>query len=115
MCHEDPIDIALSKCKQAIGMIDKTDLSLKQDQGNVKKGGYMTNKVKKEFETSMQSLVDEKKKLCAIMLKDKDSLDLELVKTLIGDGIAVVKEVQGFIKQHRGISSAASQAGDACV
>jgi len=56
----------------------------------------------------MDKLNQAKKRLRADLFKGRD-LDLDHFKDCIAKQISVVKEVQGFMRQHKGISSAKSQ------
>ena len=108
--EKDPVDVAIAKCKQAIALVDKTDLNLNEDMNAMAKSPYMTPKIKSTFLTYMDKLAAAKKRLRSDLLKAKD-LNIDQLKDTIGNQIAVVKEVQGFMRQHRGISSAQSQIG----
>ena len=108
--EKDPADVAIAKCKQAISLVDKTDLSLNEDMHAMAKSPYMTAKIKTTFLTYMDKLAAAKKRLRTDLLKAKD-LSIDQLKETIGNQIGVVKEVQGFMRQHKGISSAQSQMG----
>ena len=90
--------------------MDKTDLVLNEDMAAMTKSPYMTAKIKQTFLTYMDKLNQAKKRLRADLFKGRD-LNLDQFKDSIAKQISVVKEVQGFMRQHKGISSAQSQVG----
>ena len=108
--EKDPHDLAVTKCKQAIALVDKTDLVLNEDMTAMAKSAYMTPKIKQTFLAYMDKLSQAKKRLRGDLFKARD-LDLEHFKNNIAKQISVVKEVQCFMRQHKGISSAKSQLG----
>ena len=107
----DPLQQAVSKAKAADTLIDKTDLCLNQDLAALQKSQYFTPKLKATFNGHLMVLGKAKAKLRTAILKvTKDKVDA--LKKIIQDSVAVVKEAQSFMKEHKGISSAASQIGE---
>ena len=107
---KDPLELAISKCKQAMLLIEKTSMALDDDMAAVSKSKYMNPKLKTTFLAFMAKLSQAKNKLKANMNKAAQ-LDLETFKTMITNGVAVVKEIQSFMKEHKAISSGASAMG----
>ena len=105
----DPLAQALSKAKAADTLIDKADLCLNQDLNALQKSQHFTPKLKATFNGHLMLLGKTKAKLRGAILKGSK---VEQLKTIIQDSVAVVKEAQSFMKEHKGISSAASQLGD---
>jgi hypothetical protein len=107
----DPLLQAVSKAKAADTLIDKTDLCLNQDLAALQKSQYFTPKLKATFNGHLLVLGKAKARLRTAILKvTKDKV--EALKQIIQDSVAVVKEAQSFMKEHKGISSAASQIGE---
>ena len=107
----DPLQQAASKAKAADTLIDKTDLCLNQDLAALQKSQHFTPKLKATFNGHLMVLGKAKAKLRTAILKvTKDKVDA--LKKIIQDSVAVVKEAQSFMKEHKGISSAASQMGE---
>ena len=108
--EKDPLELAISKCKQAMLLIEKTSMALDDDMAAVSKSKYMNPKLKTTFLAFMAKLSQAKNKLKANMNKAAQ-LDLDTFKTMITNGVAVVKEIQSFMKEHKAISSGASAMG----
>jgi hypothetical protein len=59
--EKNPGDIAKSKCKEALILLEKTDVCLNQDMITVQGSGYMTPKIRATFNNYLGCLEASKK------------------------------------------------------